>query len=165
MMPPWWIRICVYIGHLFFGFFFFQSLFVVLTQNTFIDLFPFRETKACDFVYAKNSNVEGGEIIKYSYEVASRTYRNELDVNIVSFNEKVGTSHESIIVRYNTVLPFVNYIKGWKLDSAHIFAFILFLFFYAFFVFMDAVINRQNSIWSLFKNILTKNKTTANKPS
>jgi len=153
------IQTCIIIGYILFGYFWIKILIIGIGGNYFFDIFQLKVTETAELKWENNDQESE---VTYSYIVKSKEYSEVLEVNIESFKEKVDLRKDKAIVLYNKYLPEICYLKGWKLTSYYRFTFIMFSIFLFFIIFVDRVINSDHYLRNHLKEIMKRNKTTAN---
>jgi hypothetical protein len=135
------LNIIIVVGYILFGTMWLKSLYQVTFYNTFVNIFKFERATTTNVKYLDHSNENDKIIIAYEFEVGIKDFNNRIVANRDIFSEKVGIN-EIQVIYYNTLVPNINYLENWKLDTFYKLSFVLFSIFLALVVYVHIKVDK-----------------------
>ena len=119
-----------------------KSLYQVAFYNSIFELFEFKDIITTQIHYRDHSEDSIKVIVVYQFEVGTKVYRNEIIANKEAFVKKVGMA-KSQQVYFNSLIPSVNYLQNWKLDTYYKLTLVIFSIFLSLIVFFHLKIKKD----------------------
>ena len=145
-------NIVIIIGYLLFGSMWVKSLYQVVFYNSIVNVFEFKETTTSKVYYLDRVKDDRGLLVKYEFRIGPKVYENSVPVNRKTFEEKIGMNGRHI-VHYNRIMPNVNYLDKWKVDSYYNFIFAFFSLFLLLIIIFHLKVNKGKWI-DRYENVL-----------
>ncbi|WP_158860702.1 hypothetical protein [Lunatibacter salilacus] len=149
------LNIIIVLGYVLFGSMWLKSLYQVIFYNSIFELFEFKEITTTQIQYGDHSNESKKVTIAYEFEVGTEVYRNEIVANKEAFVNKVGMDKLQRVY-FNSLIPSVNYLENWKLDTYYKLTFVYFSIFLSLIVFFHLKIDKERWISKYRKSLYSR---------